>query len=64
MGQGHHKHVQTAGKESKFGIALDLLEKVAILAEKIDTHIVGFHCHVGRFFIFSIFTFFFFLFFI
>lgn len=45
--QGHHKHVKTAGTESKFGISTDDLTELFIQAKKINASIVGFHAHVG-----------------
>ena len=35
-GKGHHAHVRTAGKMSKFGITTDDLAMAAKLAEAID----------------------------
>lgn len=47
QGHGHHKHVRTAGVQSKFGIAPSELPRVAELAAKHDVQIVGLHAHVG-----------------
>ncbi|MDA0712925.1 MAG: bifunctional aspartate kinase/diaminopimelate decarboxylase, partial [bacterium] len=45
--QGHHKHVKTAGTESKFGISTDDLAELFIQAKKINASVIGFHAHVG-----------------
>ena len=47
QGAGHHQHVRTAGKQSKFGIVPEALPYVGQLAEKAGATIVGFHSHVG-----------------
>lgn len=47
QGDGHHKHVKTAGAYSKFGIPVDELAELAELAAKNGTRIVGLHAHVG-----------------
>jgi diaminopimelate decarboxylase/aspartate kinase len=46
-GAGHHKYVCTGGNESKFGIPLASLEKVALLAEKHRFNVIGLHAHSG-----------------
>ena len=46
-GRGHHPHVKTAGKNSKFGISPESLEKVKRLVEKYDIKVVGLHAHAG-----------------
>ena len=47
QGYGHHKHVRTAGKQSKFGISGDSLPRLAELANDNDLRITGLHAHVG-----------------
>ena len=47
QGRGHHKYVQTAGSQSKFGVAAAELERLAELAAEADARVVGFHAHVG-----------------
>ena len=47
QGRGHHDHVRTAGKKSKFGIALGDLDRLAALAREADVRITGLHAHVG-----------------
>ena len=46
-GHGHHRHVRTAGAQSKFGIVPDALPQVRALAEQHDVRIQGLHVHVG-----------------
>lgn len=46
-GKGHHKHVRTAGYQSKFGILPSDLERVRALADAVDATIIGLHTHVG-----------------
>lgn len=45
--RGHHKYVQTAGSESKFGVPTTELQKLRELAEKCQLHINGLHAHSG-----------------
>ncbi len=47
QGDGHHKHVKTAGNYSKFGVPVDELPALAEIAAKNGTKIVGLHAHVG-----------------
>lgn len=44
---GHHKHVQTAGTESKFGLLAEDLEKVLGFVKAHNMRIVGLHAHSG-----------------
>lgn len=46
-GAGHHRHVQTGGKMSKFGISLDQLEELLTLLKDLNVSVKGLHCHVG-----------------
>lgn len=46
-GQGHHKFVRTAGKQSKFGIALHDVATAVQLARTAGARIVGLHAHKG-----------------
>lgn len=46
-GAGHHKHVSTAGNESKFGITQNDLDKVVALTTKHNIHVTGLHAHSG-----------------
>ena len=47
QGDGHHKHVKTAGAYSKFGVPVEELPELARLAAANDTRVVGLHAHVG-----------------
>jgi bifunctional diaminopimelate decarboxylase / aspartate kinase len=47
QGRGHHDFVKTAGKQSKFGVSLDLLGELRDLAAANQTRIVGLHAHTG-----------------
>lgn len=46
-GAGHHKHVSTAGNESKFGITQNDLGQVINLSKKNNIHVIGLHAHSG-----------------
>ena len=46
-GHGHHRHVRTAGAQSKFGVVPDDLARLRSAAERAGTRIVGLHVHVG-----------------
>ncbi len=46
-GQGHHAHVRTAGKRSKFGITLGEVERAAGVVKKLGAHVIGLHAHAG-----------------
>ncbi len=46
-GRGHHKHVRTAGPQSKFGVEPGELEQLIELARRADARIIGLHAHVG-----------------
>ncbi|PSQ95976.1 MAG: diaminopimelate decarboxylase [Bacteroidetes bacterium SW_9_63_38] len=47
QGHGHHRHVRTAGAQSKFGIVPSELERLRTAADRADTTVVGLHVHVG-----------------
>ncbi len=47
QGQGHHKFVRTAGKQSKFGVPLHDVDATAARAREIGARIVGLHAHKG-----------------
>jgi len=47
VGRGHHAHVRTAGAESKFGIAVDQLDEVSEVVDRIGARVVGLHAHAG-----------------
>jgi len=46
-GHGHHKHVRTAGAQSKFGVTPEELPRLHALAQAAGARIVGLHAHVG-----------------
>ncbi|MCH8963292.1 MAG: diaminopimelate decarboxylase, partial [Bacteroidetes bacterium] len=46
-GHGHHKHVRTAGAQSKFGVTPSEVGRLGELAEAAGARIIGFHAHVG-----------------
>ncbi len=45
--RGHHRHVQTAGAQAKFGIPLDDLARARALAQAAGARITGLHAHAG-----------------
>jgi diaminopimelate decarboxylase/aspartate kinase len=47
QGQGHHRHVRTAGAQSKFGVVPDELVRLRTAAARAGTTVVGLHVHVG-----------------
>ena len=47
QGHGHHRHVRTAGAQSKFGVVPDDLESLRAAAARAGTTVVGLHVHVG-----------------
>ena len=46
-GAGHHRHVRTAGVDSKFGVPLAELKDALALAADLNARIIGLHAHVG-----------------
>lgn len=46
-GRGHHDHVRTGGRGSKFGIDAEDLNELRQLAKTHDVKIVGLHVHAG-----------------
>ncbi len=47
QGQGHHRHVRTAGAQSKFGVVPDDLDRLRAAADRAGTTVMGLHVHVG-----------------
>ena len=47
VAKGHHKHVQTAGNNSKFGININQLDQCLEISKKINSQIIGLHVHIG-----------------
>lgn len=45
--RGHHSHVRTAGKGSKFGIPVQDLPRARALAQAAGIQIIGLHTHAG-----------------
>lgn len=46
-GLGHHDHVRTAGRHSKFGVPPSELDELAELTSRAGARIVGLHAHPG-----------------
>ena len=46
-GRGHHAHVRTAGRQSKFGIAPDELDEVLAAVEQAGARVTALHAHAG-----------------
>jgi diaminopimelate decarboxylase/aspartate kinase len=46
-GRGHHAHVRTAGRQSKFGIAPEELDAVLDAVQKANTTVFALHAHAG-----------------
>jgi diaminopimelate decarboxylase/aspartate kinase len=46
-GRGHHRHVRTGGKYSKFGVPIQDIDEMLRLADAAGVRIVGLHAHVG-----------------
>lgn len=47
QGRGHHDHVRTGGRGSKFGIDAEDLDTLIALTEAHDVRVVGLHVHAG-----------------
>jgi diaminopimelate decarboxylase len=47
LGAGHHEYVVTGGKQSKFGVPGDQLDRVVSIAARHNLRIVGLHQHIG-----------------
>ncbi len=47
IGAGHHRHVVTGGKETKFGVSLNDAGLVAVIAARYGLRVVGLHQHIG-----------------
>lgn len=46
-GRGHHKHVVTAGSESKFGVPPKDLSRVWEICDQYNIEVIGLHAHAG-----------------
>ena len=47
QGHGHHRHVRTAGAQSKFGVVPGELDALRAAADRAGTTVRGLHVHVG-----------------
>lgn len=47
IGSGHHEHVVTAGKTTKFGIPIQEIQEILRIANQYDLKITGIHQHIG-----------------
>ena len=47
QGRGHHEHVRTAGRHSKFGVPLAELDELVAAVAKAKARVVGLHAHTG-----------------
>jgi len=47
QGAGHHRHVRTAGNQSKFGIPAEALPDLRRRLEALDIRVTGLHSHSG-----------------
>lgn len=50
VGAGHHEKVVTAGKKTKFGVNLDLVNEIKDIAKEYNLKIVGINQHIGSLF--------------
>ncbi len=46
-GGGHHEHVVTVGKRSKFGVSLEELDELVRLVKQAGAKVTGIHAHSG-----------------
>ncbi len=47
LSAGHHKHVQTTGRQSKFGIAVSEVEELQELCQQHEVDVYALHVHAG-----------------
>lgn len=47
QGRGHHQHVRTGGRHSKFGVAAEELDRLVTLAKAAGVSVTGLHAHTG-----------------
>ncbi len=47
VGRGHHAKVRTAGEATKFGIALEDLDRARDACARASVRVIGLHAHVG-----------------
>ncbi|MGB5246731.1 MAG: bifunctional aspartate kinase/diaminopimelate decarboxylase [Woeseia sp.] len=47
QGRGHHEHVKTGGKQSKFGVPLSELDELEQCLHAVGADVIGIHAHSG-----------------
>ncbi|HEY8521408.1 MAG TPA: bifunctional aspartate kinase/diaminopimelate decarboxylase [Gammaproteobacteria bacterium] len=47
QGRGHHEHVRTAGRHSKFGVPLSEIDELVACVRRARAKVVGLHAHTG-----------------
>jgi diaminopimelate decarboxylase len=47
IGSGHHEHVVTAGKRTKFGVPIESIDEALAVARRHGLRVVGIHQHIG-----------------
>ncbi len=47
IGSGHHEHVVTAGKHTKFGIPIESIDAILAIARRHRLRVTGIHQHIG-----------------
>jgi diaminopimelate decarboxylase/aspartate kinase len=47
VGRGHHQHVRTAGRYSKFGVQPDDVDELVALVRAAGARVTGLHAHAG-----------------
>jgi diaminopimelate decarboxylase len=50
VGAGHHEKVVTAGKNTKFGVNIELIDEVKAILQEYDLKLVGINQHIGSLF--------------
>jgi diaminopimelate decarboxylase len=50
VGAGHHEKVVTAGKNTKFGVNIELIDDVKAILQEYDLKLVGINQHIGSLF--------------
>lgn len=50
IGRGHHEKVVTGGSKTKFGINMELLDKVKDIVNRYNLNVVGINHHIGSLF--------------
>lgn len=47
IGAGHHEHVITAGRDSKFGVPVEQIDEIRSVVSEYDLQLIGLHQHIG-----------------